>query len=242
MLTALLHGLGIRKQPTPPGQTFNVPIIDAHLAPLGKSYGTYIIDSLSTPAVITTKNLPDVTGYLKNTQADFLLERLQTPNGDFIVAQAEPKFPSHLGTPVIDPQYLDALRGRKFIAYQKADKSWTPWKEIGAGVNLTAKFQVTTTPVELTFDPCTIRDYFIEIEPGGIVDFVVGAEPKFTHPINIVLAPVSATYYATWPAGLIWTNDAQTPPANLAVGTRLHVELRSDNKGQIQATDTVYRV
>lgn len=241
MFLSLLHGLGIRKQPTPPGQTFNVPIIDAHLAPLGKSYGTYIIDSLSAPAVITTKNLPDVTGYLKNTQADFLLERLQTPNGDFIVAQADPKFPSNLGSPVIDQQYLEALRGRKFIAYQNADKSWTPWKEIGVGVSLTAKFQVTTTPVEITFDPNTIRDYFIEIAPGGVTDFVVGAPAKFVKPIDIVLAPESATYSVTWPVGLIWTNDAQTAPGNVPVGSRLHVELRTDNKGHILATDTVYK-
>lgn len=242
MLLSLLHGLGLRKQSTPPGQTFNVPIIDAHLAPLGKSYGTYVIDTLSAQAVITTKNLPDVTGYLKNTQADFLLERLETPNGDFIVAQAEPKFPGNLGSPIIDSQYLDALKGRKFIAYQNPDKSWTPWKEIGSGVDLTGKFTVTPTLVEIAFDPITIRDYFIEIEPGGQVDFLVGAYEKFTKPINIVLAPESATYQANWPASLIWTNDTQTAPANLAVGTRLHVELTKDNTGQILATDTVFKV
>ena len=96
--------------------------------------------------------------------------------------------------------------------------------------------------MEIAFDPITIRDYFIEIEPGGQVDFLVGAYEKFIKPINIVLAPESATYQANWPASLIWTNDTQTAPANLAVGTRLHVELTKDNTGQILATDTVFKV
>lgn len=242
MFLAMLHGLGIRKQPTPPGQTFNVPIIDAHLAPLGKSYGSYIVDSLSTPAVITTKNLPDVTGYLKNTLVEFWIERLQTPSGDFIVARVDPKFPSHLGTPVIDPQYLDALRGRQYVTYQNTDGSWKPWKEQNSGVDFTAKFEVTPTPLELTIDPVTIRDYFVEVAPGGIVDLVVGAAEKFTHPVHVVIAPESSTYFVTWPAGLVWTNDTQTAPPNLAVGTRLHVELRKSPTGQILASPTVYKV
>ncbi len=242
MFMAALHGLGIRRIPTPPEHTYNKPVIDAHLAPLGKSYGSYVIDSLSTIAVITTQNLPDLTGYLKNTQMDFLLERYETSNGDFIVAEARPKFPSNLGAPVIDPQYLDAVRGRKFIAYQNADKSWKPWREINSGVDLTAKFRVEGDPVEMVLDPVTIRSYFIEIAPGGIIDVVMGAYSKLTKPLSIDVAPEGASYSLNWPNNLVWTNDTQTAPTKPGVGQRLHVKIFTSETGDILAESHYYKV
>lgn len=241
MLMAMLHGLGIRKQPTPAEQTFNNPITNAHLAPLGKSYGSYVIDSLSAQSIVTTSNLPDVTGYLKNVKVDFLLERMNTANGDFVVAQAEPTFPSNLGAPIIDQQYLDGLKGRKFIAYLVSNV-WTPWKEINSGSDFTAKFLVNSTPLDLYLDPITVREYFVELSPSSVLNLTVGAYSKFTKPISLDIAPVSNSYTVNWPAGVVWTNSTQTAPTNVPVGSRLHVQFYKDNTGQILGDATVYKV
>ena len=93
MLLSILHGLGVRRNPMQATETYNRLIADAHSAPLGKSYGSYTLDTLSEQAIIKTINLPNLAGYLKQTQLDFLLERFNTVNGDFIIASVQPFFP-----------------------------------------------------------------------------------------------------------------------------------------------------
>ena len=162
MFLSALHGLGMRR--SAPAQTnYNTLVSDALLAPLGKSRGSYTLDVNSFKALEPTINLPDVSGYLKQTQVDWLLERNTTPNGDFITARAEPLFPANLGTPIINEAYLDGLMGRQYITMQR-NGVWTPWHELySTTINQGEFIFDTTDPALVTIDPLTLRSYDIEV-------------------------------------------------------------------------------
>ncbi len=242
MLLSMLHGLVARRAPVNSADTYKRLIANAYSAPLGKSYGHYTLDTLSEKTLEVTTNLPDVSGFLAQTQVNFLLERTTTERGDFIIATAQPFFPNNLGQPVISEHYINALRGRKFIAYQNGN-TWTPWKEIGCTSRYVADFTAAASATtELDIDPMTVREYFVRLEPLAIVNIEIGATAKFTHTVTIDFSPEAATQSLNWPAGRItWTSANELPPPAVDVGSRLQVVLKRSEDGLLLGSYDIYK-
>jgi hypothetical protein len=239
MLQAMLHGLGIRKIPDPQ-HSFKQVTTDAFLAPLGKSYGSYTLDSNSLVALEVTENLPNLSGALKNVQLDFYLERYTTTNGDFIVATCDPSFPGNLGTPIVPLAYIDAIRGRKYITYYR-NNVWTEWKEIGTASLVTYEAFIEDDPVTIVLDPQTVRNYLVHLEPGSVATFDIVNFDTSSYQIEIDINPTGASYTLNWPADLEWTNTTRTPPEAIQIDERLNVLIRKSSDGIILATYLIYK-
>ena len=243
MFLTLLHGLGIRKNQAT-NYSYSDLTANALTAPLGKSHGSYTLDTLSEKAIEITTNLPDVSGYLKQTQVDFIIERSKTQNVDFIIATAQPMFPANLGTPIIDKQYIESLWGKKFITYQNnVTNEWSQWKELNCDLSYLGIFDILSNETKVvSIDPVTLREYFINLNPNCILNIDVVNVAKFTKPIFIDLAPEGSVYSVNWiGAPLTWVNQTQSPPETVTPGLRVRIEINKSPDNLLLASYEIYK-
>lgn len=241
MMASFIHGLKIIKPYNPYNNDFSLLVTNAHLAPIGKSHGEYTLDSNSDIALEITTNLPDLSGgYLKQVKVTFLLERFTTTNGDFIIATAQPTFPSNLGQPIIKEQYLEALKGKKFISYNNSGV-WSNWKELNSGLIKSAAFTADAAAQTIDIDPTTINEYFITLQTSSSVDIVLHNSNFFNRNIVIDINPETANYTLTWDPKIIWKNTA-TPPPGVDATSRISVILNVTPDNEVLGVWQIYSV
>lgn len=237
----MLHGL-MPKRNNQSEDSYKALTVDAHAAEAGKSYGSYTLDVNSAKAITRTTNLPDLSNSsLKQVQVDFLLERYSATKGDFVIATANPFFPENLGTPIIDGQYVDALRGRQWISYQ-TEYAWTPWKETDTTKSFLANFTVPDNgEITLVIDPQTITEYFVQLGLASVVNIDMGFLTRYNKPIYIDLVPVTSSYVVNWPSELLWTNTERAgAPLAASPGTRIRIEIKRSQDGLMLARYELY--
>lgn len=242
MLLSMLHGLKLIKNPIPSQNDFSTLIANAFIAPVGKSYGSYTIDSNTNKTLVLTENLPDFSGgYLKKVQIDFLIDRCSTPNGDFVIATARPLFPSNLGTPIIDEQYLTAIKERKFITYQDGS-GWTNWKELNSGIITRAFFTFDNNAVqeEVAIDPTTVTEYFLELKTNSNIKIKLYESNFFNKTIYIDINPETANYVIEWDNKLTWVGG--TPPQGVDATSRISITIQKNHDNEYLASFKVYQV
>lgn len=212
MIASFIHGLRTIKPVNPSHSDFTLFVVNAYHSPIGKSYGKYTLDANTDKALELTINLPDLSGgYLKQVEVNFLLERCTTSNGDFIIATAAPLFPPNLGSPIISVQYLEALKEKKFISYNN-NNVWTPWKELNSGLVKSAHFLIDGVTETINIDPTTINEYFLTLETGSSVDFVLHESNFFNRNIVLDINPETSNYTLTWDPKIVWKNTGTPPP------------------------------
>ena len=236
MLISLFHGLSAKRNNPENLVSYGKLATDVRTAPIGKSSGSYVLDETSVKALETTLNLPDLSGFMKNVKFEFMLERLASSTGDFITATVHPSFPIDLGPAIIDEAYIEGIRYRKFIT-DNFDGPWTAWKEIGGVTkkSLVAVVDPATTK-QVDIDPIAIRNYAIELNPGGTLDLKLfnKASPFFGQ-VNIDIQIVSSTYTINWPPEFKWVDVNGIAPPSLAAGSRLNVVVDRTEDGNIYA-------
>lgn len=243
MLLPLLHGLKFKHNSVTSFFNFKTVVAtNAQTAPIGKSTGNYLLDGDAALASVTTENLPDLSGFLKKVRIDFDLERVTSERGDFIVATAHPSLPNNLGAPVISEVYLEALEGRKYIC-DNFSGIWSTWREIRSDNSVSLfKTADSAEPAVIGVDPVTLRNYYIELNPGADVTIELhnSDSPYFTE-VNFDFNMVGSSYTLTWPAGIIWANETNSPPPDLAAGTRLNVTIKKTRDEKLYASFKDYK-
>ncbi len=241
MIASFIHGLKLIKPANNVNNEYNLFVANSHYTPIGKGYGEYTLDSNAAKALELTSNLPDLSGgYLRQIKAMLLLERFTTTNGDFIIATAQPSFPSNLGTPVIKEQYLEALCGKKFISYNNSGV-WSNWKELNSGLIKSAAFTADATAQTIDIDPTTINEYFITLQTSSSVDIVLHNSNFFNRNIIIDINPETANYNLTWDPKIIWKNTA-TPPTGVDATSRISVIINVTTDNEVLGVWQIYSV
>ena len=241
MIASFIHGLKIIKPANPYNNDFSLLVTNAHLAPIGKSYGEYTLGSNSDIALEITTNLPDLSGgYLKQVKVTFLLERFTTTNGDFIIATAQPSFPSNLGQPIIKEQYLEALKGKKFISYNNAGV-WSNWKELNSGIVKSVNFVVDSAAEVVNIDPTTINEYFLTLKTGSSVEFILHDSNFFSRNIVLDINPETSNYTLVWDPKIVWKNTS-TPPPSVDATSRISVIITITPDNEILGVWQIYSV
>lgn len=243
MLLSTLHGLLTNRQAVQNNDPYKTLISNVFSAPIGKSYGTYTLDVDGLAAFVKTINLPNFVGsFLKKVQLDFLVERFDTAQGDFIIATVQPKFPTNLGAPIISEHYVNSLKGRKFISYL-VDGNWTAWKELNCIVKYLANFaSADAVPMTINIDPQTITEYFVNIGLGSTVTLVISDKSRIVKPVFVDLATSGSFLSVIWPEGVVWSNPDGSPPLMLGLGERVCVKFELSSENLLVASYDVYKV
>lgn len=240
MFFPLLHGLLNKKKKTMSNNSISFTE-DAFNAPLGISCGSYSINSKGEIYAVFTKNLPDFEHTcLRDVILFFNLERFNTEQGDFIIANTHPSLNSNHFKDLTIIQNIEALKLRKFISYFKGN-GWTEWRELNTTTKVLAEYIIEDfESVEVKIDPKTITEYFVKVNFDSVVNFILSDKKHFSKKVYIDLLPYNKAYTVNWSSDINWIDGKA--PTNVDPGTRHKFELELSDKNEIIGSFKKYRV